>query len=214
MKHASSRELYEHWGRLRGAGRAPQRSVVEPYDLRRILGDVFILEVVDHATYRFRLAGTQLCATHGRELKGEDFLELFSDTDIRSVASLLLDVTEAAAAGVLGTVAHSRSGRTVALELLLLPLASDAAPAADRDFDPPGFDRIIGVMPAMERPFWLGSDPIVSHDVTSLRLLQTEVRPRPLIPTGRVIAVEPLPLQASHPRPGLGRFTVLEGGKR
>jgi len=212
MKHASSRELYEHWGRLRGSHRAPLRSAVHPYDLRAILGDTFILEVIDPATYRFRLAGTQLCASHGRELKGENFLDLFGDEDVRAVVSLLIDVTDGSAAGVMGTLARSRSGRTVPVEVLLLPLAGDDR--ADEVFDPPGFNRVIGVMPPMERPYWLGSDHLVGHEITSLRMLQTDIRVRPHIPTARVVPVEPLPLQSSEARAGPARFVVLEGGKR
>ena len=60
MKHGVSRELYEYWNRVRGNERAPQRSAVEPSDLRRILGDTFILEVTGRDKYDVRLAGTRV----------------------------------------------------------------------------------------------------------------------------------------------------------
>src|SRR5512146_2629747 len=44
MKHATTRELYDYWNRVRGGERAPLRSAIEPSDIRRILGEMFILE--------------------------------------------------------------------------------------------------------------------------------------------------------------------------
>ena len=63
MKHATSRELYDYWDRLRRGQPAPHRSDIEPSDIRRILADTFILEVADRETYAIRLAGTRICAT-------------------------------------------------------------------------------------------------------------------------------------------------------
>ncbi len=212
MKHAASRELYEHWMRLRGCNRAPRRSELEPYDLRRVLGDTFILEAAENPAYPFRLAGTQICAAFGREMKGEDFLDIFSDEDLRSVASLLADITYRAAAGVLGTVATSRSGRTVKFEVLVLPLASDQP---DPSGESPAFDRVIGVMPAMDRPYWLGSDWLTRHEVVSLRLLHpVEGRPREAVTPARVVDLEQSRVVPVAARGGPRRFVVVEGGKR
>ena len=57
MKHATSRELYDYWDRLRRGQPAPHRGDIEPSDIRRILADTFILEVGDRETYMIRLAG-------------------------------------------------------------------------------------------------------------------------------------------------------------
>ena len=52
MKHATSRELYGYWNRVRGGEAAPRReATIEPSDIRRILADTFILEVVDRESY-------------------------------------------------------------------------------------------------------------------------------------------------------------------
>src|SRR6185436_10758974 len=77
MKHATSRELYQYWDRVRRGQPAPKRSDIEPSDIRRILADTFILEVTDRETYAIRLAGTRICALYGREIKGTNFLDLW-----------------------------------------------------------------------------------------------------------------------------------------
>ena len=68
MKHGASRELYEYWNRLRGTDKAPQRSAIEPSDLRRVLADTFILEVAGREKYDVRLAGTASKVLRRRDL--------------------------------------------------------------------------------------------------------------------------------------------------
>ena len=201
MKHAYSRELYEHWNRLRGTARAPRRSAIEPFDLRRILGATFILEAIDPLTFRFRLAGTHLCSAYGRELKGEDFLSFWADEDTKAVAAVLASVTDEASGGVLGATGYSRSGRNTAYEFLLLPLVNEG----------PAYDRVLGLMAPMERVFWLGSDPIIRQEISSLRVICPDDRPFFLRPSPADLA-QPVPPAASAG--GQSRFTVLEGGKR
>ena len=92
MKHAATRELYDYWQRLRGVRPAPDRTEIEPSDLRRSLGDTCILEVDARNESRFRLAGTRVCALYGRELKGKDFLSLWRGKDRDAVATLLAAV--------------------------------------------------------------------------------------------------------------------------
>ena len=48
----------------------PERSDIQPSACPDILGDMFILDI-NNIGCRYRLAGTRLCAMHGRELKNE-----------------------------------------------------------------------------------------------------------------------------------------------
>src|SRR6266478_3214259 len=77
MKQASSRELFGYWAARRGTKSAPERGEIEPSAIRRALGDVFILEFDRQDGHPFRLAGTRVCALFGRELKNEQFLNLW-----------------------------------------------------------------------------------------------------------------------------------------
>src|ERR1700693_1227371 len=87
MKHATSRELYDYWDRLRRGQPAPHRGDIEPSDIRRILADTFILEVGDRETYMIRLAGTRICALYGREIKATNFLDLWGAADRQARAT-------------------------------------------------------------------------------------------------------------------------------
>src|ERR1043165_4533746 len=122
MKHGASRELYEYWNRVRGTDRAPQRSAIEPSDLRRILGDTFILEVLGRDKYDVRLAGTRVWSIYCRELKGSNFLDLFAGEDRSAMATLGAAVAEDGAAAVLTVNATPARGDQATCELLLLPL--------------------------------------------------------------------------------------------
>lgn len=223
MKHAATRELYDYWQRLRGARPAPDRTEIEPSDLRRILGDTFILEAGDRTDFRFRLAGTRVCALYGRELKGKDFVSFWRGKDREAVATLLTAVTQDAAAAVFGFEGRSAHERTLPCEVLLLPIRQKGE----------GWTRILGSLVPMDDPYWIGIHPLMTQTVTSLRLIWPDERPS-FLRRGDALPAEETPSEDEalsvdrppsifRPRPtgvvpGLGerRFghlVVLEGGK-
>lgn len=227
MKHPSTRELYDYWQRLRGRRPAPERTEIEPSDIRRILGDTFILEVASRNEYRFRLAGTRVCALYGRELKGRDFLAFWSGKDREAIATLLAAVSQDAAAAVLGMTGRSAHDRDLACEILLLPVRQKNG----------GYDRILGSLAPMTDPYWIGIHPILSQAITSLRLIWPDERPAflrrgddpeleprddaasPMV-IGDLLArpgvpVPPRPLDplAGRPSRRVGHLVVLDGGK-
>jgi hypothetical protein len=57
MKHPSARALHAYWDRLRAGRAAPERSEIEPGQIGRLLGDVFLLENSVNPRYSVRLAG-------------------------------------------------------------------------------------------------------------------------------------------------------------
>ena len=210
MKHATSRELYEYWNRVRGDDAAPQRSDIEPSDLRRVLADTFILEVSGREQYLVRLAGTRVCAIYCREIKGMNLLDLWQSEDRSAVATLAAAVSEDGAAAVVTLSAINERSHAVACELLLLPLRHGGA----------GFDRILGSLAALERPYWLGTQEVVSQSITSLRLIWPDEAPQfmrrrrsDLALAERSVPPTPIrfPLHNSRRR---GHLFVLEGGKK
>jgi len=167
MKHPSTRELYAYWQRLRGSRAAPERTEIEPSDIRRVLGDTFILEAVSRDEYRFRLAGTRVCALYGREMKGNDFLSLWSGKDRDAVATMLAAVTQDAGAAVFGSHGRSAHERDLPLEFLLLPVRQKGE----------GWTRILGSILPLDDPYWIGIHPILSQSISSLRLIWPDERP-------------------------------------
>ena len=126
MKHPVSREFFTYWESKRGEARAPERTDVDPSDLRALLGDIFVLAYDDAATHPFRVAGTRVCALFGRDVKDQSFLDLFateSRHEIEEITAVVADETLPAIAGLTATSLH---GRISHLELLLLPFNNRA----------------------------------------------------------------------------------------
>ncbi|WP_321502778.1 PAS domain-containing protein [Breoghania sp.] len=203
MKHATTQALYDYWNQLRGSRPAPERSEIEPGDIRTILGDTFILEALGEETYRFRLAGTRMCAAYCRELKGRDFLRMWDGKDREALETMLQAITSEAAAAVVGIEGRTDRGQTVNIETLLLPLRMRNE----------GYTRILGSCTLMEKPYWLGIHPVVHQSISSLRLIWPDEQPAFL---RKVSAVNeghglPHPTQLGYRR--VGHLTVYEGGK-
>lgn len=219
MKHTATRELYDYWQRLRGNRPAPDRTEIEPSDIRRILGDTFILEANSRQEYRFRLAGTRVCALYGRELKGRDFLSLWTGKDREAVATLLAAVSQDAAAAVFGMDGRSAHDRTLACEILLLPIRQKGE----------GWTRILGSLAPMDDPYWIGIHPILSQSISSLRLIWPDERPTFLrrgtdagVEAHQDVVARPISAVPQTGRLGhlftagerrVGHLVVLDGGK-
>ena len=209
MKHATTRELYDYWNRVRGGERAPLRSAIEPSDIRRILSEMFILEVLERDNYFVRLAGTRVCALYCREIKGTNVLDLWSGEDRQAMATLAAAVSEDGAAAVVTISAWTAREQEVQCELILLPLRHGGT----------RFDRVLGSCAVMERPYWLGSEPVVRQSIASLRLIWPDevpvfMRRRSDRAEATVAStVPPIPMPVAGTRRH-GHLFVVDGGKR
>lgn len=216
MKHRVTKELYAYWLNIRGQRRAPERSEIEPADIRTILGDTFILEVAGRNEYRFRLAGTRVCAVYGRELKGKDFLSVLDAKDRASVSTMMASVVENATGIVLGLVGRSDRGVDLPFECLMLPIHQSGQ----------GLTRILGSLVPMDDPYWIGLHPILDQRVSSIRLVMPDEHAWSLKSRGHDPIVPPAitmtpPLTFSQKNDDLPTFqrkvahlTVFEGGKQ
>jgi len=219
MKHSASRELFEYWNRVRGRERAPLRGAIEPSDIRRVLADTFILEVADREHYLVRLAGTRVCSIYCRELKGTNFFDLWRADDRSAMSTLAAAVSDDGAAAVVTIEAKTARDQAVAAELILLPLRHSG----------PTFDRVLGSLAVMEKPYWLGNEPIERQTIASLRLIWPDETPqwgrrksdgpgavRPGLIAGHAAgksanaSVIPLPVPNSKRR---GHLFVVDAGK-
>ncbi len=159
MKHASTRALFEYWNRQRGIRAAPDRSDIDPADIRHVLGDTFMLAADFVDGIRYRLAGTRVCALFTREIKGEEFNALWSPSSSEHIADLLAAVINEKIGAVAGIIGRTEDGDEVELELLLLPLAHAGQARV----------RAIGVLAPISPPYWLGEQPVVELELKTLR---------------------------------------------
>lgn len=180
MRLNGSIALFQYWNRLRDGRPAPKRTEVEPADIKTLLADTFILERDTRGEAVFRLAGTRICATYGRELKGFSFPSLWREKDQRLVARLIHGVLQQKSVVVLAFEGLSRGGRSNRFELLALPL--------DGGVENP---RCLGAITAAEKPFWLGADPITDAIIDSIRVVDPSREPM-FLKNRPEIAVPPL----------------------
>ena len=200
MRHKTSKKIFTYWNNLRGARIAPERTEIEPSDIRDILGDTFILEV-DHLykTISFRLAGTKLCSSYGRELKSVGFLGLWDETDNMKIFDAVKQVYEHAKPIVIAHVAETENKQFLEYETLLLPLSNGTSQTV----------RILGTAAPSEIPTWIGFDAVINNRIKSVRTVTSDelMHTPALAPELPTIS----PNTAKQPR-RVGHLTIFDGG--
>ena len=166
MKLDGSIALFQYWNRLRAGRPAPKRTEIEPADIKTLLADTFILEKDARGEAVFRLAGTRLCASYGRELKGFAFASLWQEKDQRMIARLAHSAFRSNPWWSSRITASAATSGSNEFELVLLPL--------DGGVENP---RCLGAATPCERPFWLGADPIVEAQIDSVRVIDPDREP-------------------------------------
>ena len=203
MQQKTLQALYGYWNELRAGRLAPQRLEIEPSRIAGILSETFMLERIDAATYRYRLAGTRLCEMFGSELRGKNFLDDWSENDRHVLERDLATVCDEGAVAVIRLEGSSDSRHRVDFEAVLLPLVHGQA-----------IGRIIGAMSATSAPSWLASEPLPSRRLQSHEIVWPDERPHAAV--GRPSRQsQSLPTQA-HMRivkTGHGQFRVFDGGR-
>lgn len=161
MQMATSRALYEYWNELRGARSAPDRRDIDPTKIRNALASTFILEVNEKESFDFRLAGSHICSTYCRELKGRSFSELWHDKDRDAIETLIRAVTEDHAVALVSFSGSTSVGTSASFETILLPLRHNGSTTS----------RMLGAVTATDEPYWLGTQPVIEQRITGLRLI-------------------------------------------
>ncbi len=168
MKHPETRKLYDYWNSLRLSRSAPLRSDINPREIKTLLPRLFILQRETERSYRYRLAGTDLCRFFDGELRDRNFLADWQDNERASMVSLFQSITEEKSAAVLGVKANDGDYNECQMEYLLVPVRLDGSSEV----------RIIGCVGIFEPCAWLGRTPIQHQEITGLRLLRPDEAPR------------------------------------
>jgi hypothetical protein len=163
MKNNATIELFMYWNRLRASRPAPARTEIEPADIRKALADTFILERDARGQPVFRLAGTRVCGTYGRELKNYAFTSLFGPHDLTLIRKLVNSAFDEKIVCVIGFEGQSAGGRSCSFEAILLPLEGGKESA-----------RLFGAVIPDERLFWLGADIIAENTITTVKVVDPD----------------------------------------
>lgn len=161
MRHDSSLNVLTHWNERRGNDVAPSRPDIDPGAIRHSLGDVFLLSADFSGIYRYRLAGTRICALLGRELKDTNFADMWAERDRLRLNELLRTVSDDHTGAIAGVTATTDDGSSCAVELLVLPLLHRGHARI----------RAMGVLAPHNVPYWLGVKPVTSMALGSVRYL-------------------------------------------
>ncbi|MEL6298325.1 MAG: PAS domain-containing protein [Pseudomonadota bacterium] len=162
MKHTTSQTLYSYWNEVRDGRPAPRRFDIEPARISHILSSTLILERLDFETYRFRLAGTDVCDIFGYELRGEEFFPLWDEEGDRiSFEKALSAITRHCRLGVFEFAGEAPSGETITCEMLLMPLVHTNDQV----------DRCLGAISAAYSETRFNSEPLTNHRLLSSRMI-------------------------------------------
>jgi hypothetical protein len=161
MQMPSTTALYTYWNTIRGSRSAPDRRDIDPTRIRESLANTFILELTENEKFSFRLAGSHLCTSYCRELKGRSFSALWHDRDGDAMETLLRAVTEDHAVALITFQGSTALQTKVNFEAILMPLRHNGSTHT----------RILGAMTALEEPYWLGVQPVLEQRITGLRLI-------------------------------------------
>jgi hypothetical protein len=125
MISSQQSDLFRIWNTLRGRRRMPRVSDLKPSLISAHLQDLLIIEQREAESTRVRLAGTAVCALLGRELSGQNFINVWQSRDQADVQRLLKAVFDETSAAVIGAIGHRPDYPAEAMSCILLPLEAD-----------------------------------------------------------------------------------------
>lgn len=125
---ADTSPLAAVYGWWRGFSPAPRLSDVDPLALPPVvLSGTLLLDYQPPDTFRVRLAGTEVCADYGRELKGLTLEEILDPAEVAAVAEPFLAVVRTGRPDLRQRCHRTARHRDVTYLRLALPLAGETA---------------------------------------------------------------------------------------
>jgi hypothetical protein len=165
--HPGTRALYRYWETIRAENAAPNRNDLDLKQISTIVPNLMMLER-DHMrqTYKWRVAGTNICLLYRRELTGADVLAGW-DTFERETIRKLLDTVVTSLQPCLIRYRMTTMDQVIGAEMLGLPLHARNGSR---------FHVFGGVFPFREIAN-LGYDGIKHMELSGARIIWTEHLP-------------------------------------
>jgi hypothetical protein len=177
MFHSNTEQLIDYWRGVKGAAAVAMRSSINPTEFAHLLPQVFMLGRRGSGQYHFRLSGGFVTDLHGRDLRDEDLVRLWSAED-RTQLQLSLELARRKPDPIVATAqARTDLGAALELEILFMPLA---APSGE-------VDRVMGFYQPISPVAALVGQPV---SVLSLKSIRTIGAQGATLPHLRLAAVD------------------------
>lgn len=202
MKHKNSHLLVGYWSRLRKGRDVPDQTEIDPRAIKRMLSQVFILDVENPQRPIYRLAGTALCERFGFELKGTGFLAHWEARSSLALASLLRQALKLKQPVCLSSIGANSECGMVEIETVLAPISFNGTEPT----------RFLGLIQILGDQNALGDKPIAFQRLAASQLIRED---DPLPSYDNLPPPPPpsngLPSLRSHPRAPHLRLVVSQG---
>ncbi|MBS0409661.1 MAG: PAS domain-containing protein [Proteobacteria bacterium] len=122
MFHSNTELLIDYWREKRGAALLPARTDIDPADFAHLLPQTFIVGRTGPGQFPVRLAGEFVVDLHGRGLRGDNILNLWTRLHRVELQSALDGVLRDPEPLVISADARTDDGLSARLEILFAPL--------------------------------------------------------------------------------------------
>ncbi|HWA63697.1 MAG TPA: PAS domain-containing protein [Caulobacteraceae bacterium] len=131
MFHSNTELLIDYWRARRGEARLPPRAGIDPADFAALLPQTFIASREAPGVYPLRLAGERIIDLHGRSLRGENVVNLWTRAHRIELQTALEGALREPSPLVVSAEGRNDEGEALRLEVLFAPIAG-ASGKADR----------------------------------------------------------------------------------
>lgn len=167
MYHPHTERLIREWRERRTAGQLPARAEMSPVAFGPLLPQLFILGREKAGAEVFRLAGGLVNDLHGRDMKGVNFLQLWTAGEREKIDLALSQARLLRAPLVIVTEALAASGSSISVEITLAPMTGPTGLA----------DRIIGLYQPTSLTSRLMGEPVAAFRLRDVAIVGSAERP-------------------------------------
>lgn len=121
FRTSEAAEWWTYWHGLPRTGLLPNRSALDPVDIKPLLPNMMVFDLSRPEEVRFRLAGTEIAERYGFDPTGKDFLD-FLDQETREQSRQMLHLAVRHPFGIHSALrSRHRSGLLADIEALSFP---------------------------------------------------------------------------------------------
>lgn len=149
IRHPELLRLYDYWDKRRNGRRFPSRADIDPLDLKFVLGNVTLVDVLhDPLRFRFRLTGSLFTQRMGLDLAGK-FVDDIPDIPYREKVQAIFSKMAESGEPSISLNERIIEGEPHKFEVLRLPLSEDGSTVTmlltcAMYFDPPPNQPVLG----------------------------------------------------------------------